>query len=83
LKPSGRNQLPFRTQRGAAHLHRFGERAIAEFLAEIGHECGCTDAITDRLGAWRAIEAETLRRVGGDRQPVQLRLVPRDVMEAR
>jgi hypothetical protein len=70
-------------QHGAAHLHHLGPRAVGEFLAEIGRECGCSDRILDRLNAWRSMHTSTLRQVGDDRIPVRLRLVPRDLMEER
>jgi len=79
--PGGGAMTDLLLQRGAEHLHQLGERAIAEFLAEIGTECGCSDQILDRLNTWRALNASTLQQVGGERRVVPLRLVPRDLME--
>ncbi len=66
-----------RLQRGAEHLHRLGPRAIAELLAEIGHQAGCMDDVLEVLGRYRAgLTPELLRLVGGDRFPPR---VPREV----
>ncbi len=66
-----------RLRRGAEHLHRLGPRAIAELLAEIGHQAGCTAEVIELLEQYRhRLTPELLRQVGGDRLPPS---VPREV----
>jgi ribosomal 50S subunit-associated protein YjgA (DUF615 family) len=58
----------FRLERGAAHLHALGPRAVAEFIAEIANDQACTHAILHRLDEWRArLTPEMLHVTGGDR----------------
>jgi hypothetical protein len=66
-----------RLQRGAAHLHRLGARATAEFLAEVGSRIGGLPCILSLLTDYeRRLTSEMLRATGGDRFPPRLRAVP-------
>jgi hypothetical protein len=75
LDPFTRHTL----ERGSAHLHRLGDRAIAEFLAEISARIGGLPAVLQILGEYEErLTPEMVRLVGGDRfQPMPLRVVPR------
>jgi hypothetical protein len=62
---------------GARHLHRLGERAIGEFLAEGIHEGDDVRSLLDRLQRHQQCDPAVLRLVGGDRFPPRLTVVPR------
>lgn len=65
-----------RIDRGAAHLHRCGPRATAEFLLQLSHTIGGLPAITALLTEYEArLRPELLRAVGGDRFPTRRPLV--------
>ncbi|WP_372623049.1 hypothetical protein [Falsiroseomonas sp.] len=49
-------------ERGAAHLHACGPRAVAEFIAEHQREGG---DILDRLDRWRQLDVALVRHVLG------------------
>lgn len=56
-----------RIERGAAHLHRLGPRAVAECLIEVGG--GDMAALLECLGRFQQLDPDMLRLVGGDRFP--------------
>jgi hypothetical protein len=68
-----------RLQRGAEHLHQLGDRATAEFLAEIADRIGGLPCILGLLGEYeQRLSPQMLRAVGGHRFPSRpLRVVPR------
>lgn len=66
-----------RIERGSAHLHQLGVRAIAEFLAEGIAEGDDTLSLFDRLQRYQHLDPAILRAVGGDKFPRRLRAVPR------
>jgi hypothetical protein len=63
-------------ERGAEHLYQLGTRALAEFLAEHGKDCGCAKALREHLDRWRALTPEVVALAGGDRFPPRLSAVP-------
>jgi hypothetical protein len=64
-------------ERGAAHLHELGKRAIAEFLIEIGDRTGETLFVVNLLTEYRRrLTPEMLAALGGDRFPPRIRAVP-------
>ena len=68
-----------RLQRGAAHLHALGPRAVAELLAEVAQSIGGTPSILDRLQEYeRRLSPAMVSVAGGDRFPPRpVRAVPR------
>lgn len=70
-----------RLDRGAAHLHALGERAVAELLAEVAGSIGGVPCILTLLAAYERMPAATFRRIGADRihRPPP-REVPTDLM---
>lgn len=66
-----------RLRSGSIHVHELGPRAVGELLHEIGQRFGATPEILDLLDDWRALNPETLRALGGDQFPRQLRAVPK------
>ena len=61
-----------RLQRGAEHLHQLGDRATAEFLAEIADRIGGLPAILTLLSDYQQrLSPSTLRAVGADRFPAR------------
>lgn len=75
LDPFTRHTL----ERGSAHLRRLGDRAIAEFLAEISARIGGLPAVLQVLSEYEErLTPEMIRLVGADRFPsLPLRAVPR------
>jgi hypothetical protein len=71
------DDIRLRLRRGTEHLADLGVRATFECLTEIGRTCHCTDQIVELLDAWRQIDPETLRALGGDRFPSLLTGVPK------
>ena len=67
-----------RLQRGVKHLHLLGDRATAEFLAEVAHRIGGMPAILRLLAEYQQrLAPGMLRATGGDRFPTRrLRVVP-------
>ncbi len=64
-----------RLHRLAAHLHRCGERAVAEFLLELAVAHDLEDDIAVRLSRWAALTPELLAATGDDRFPPRLAVV--------
>ncbi len=66
-------------RRGAEHLHRLGDRALAEFLCEVAARIGGGPCIVALLTEYeRRITPAMLAATGGDRFPPRaLREVPR------
>jgi hypothetical protein len=54
-----------RLQRLAQHLHRLGERAVYEFVAELVAAYG--PEIAERLAQYQRLDPSVLRALGGDR----------------
>ena len=67
-----------RLHRGAEHLHRLGPRAVAEFVAELGHRTGTVPACLSLLSDYGRLTPALIRAAGGDR-PLRpsLSVVPR------
>ena len=74
LDPASRLRL----QRGAEHLHLLGDRATAEFLAEVADRIGGMPAILRLLAEYQQrLTPDMLRATGGHRFPARrLRVVP-------
>lgn len=73
-----------RLERGAAHLHALGPRAIAELLAEVGHRVGGMPCILELLTEYQEhLTLAKLRAAGGLEFPARpLRVVPREAEAA-
>ncbi|RAI55912.1 hypothetical protein DOO78_23475 [Roseicella frigidaeris] len=66
----------FRLERAMVQVHRLGARACLEAVLEIGVHRHVGD-ILDALEAFAQLDPAVVRRVGGDRFPVQpLHVVP-------
>ena len=55
-----------RRRRHVQRLHRLGDRALAELLAEIGAERGITTIIDRKLERYAELEPKALEAAGGD-----------------
>lgn len=53
----------------AAYVHRLGERATVEFMAELAARSGAEKTVDIMLDAYAAVRPEILRCLGGDRRP--------------
>lgn len=58
-----------RFQRDVEHLYSLGDRATAEFLAEVARRIGGMPAIQALLVEYRALSPTQVRAAGGDRFP--------------
>jgi hypothetical protein len=58
-----------RLQRGAAHLHQLGARAVAEFLAELASRIGGAPAALSLLNEYARLTPGQVRAAGGERIP--------------
>ena len=64
--PTAEIVADLRFRRQCQHLHALGNRAMTEFLAEIGAERSIMTLIDKKLDRYAEIELETLEVVGGD-----------------
>jgi len=58
-----------RLDRGAAHLHGLGPRAVSEALATLAARIGGTPALLAVLTEYEALSPGQVRAAGGDRSP--------------
>jgi len=66
-----------RLDRGAAHLHGLGPRAVAEALATLAARIGGTPALLAVLAEYERLIPGQVRAASGDRFPTRpLRLAP-------
>ena len=74
--PTAMAVADLRFRRQCQRLHALGNRAMAEFLAELGAERGIQTVIDRKLDTYAEIEPEILEAAGGDGfWPVPLREV--------
>lgn len=67
-----------RFRRKVQHLRRLGDRALTEFLAELGAERSIQTVIDSKLDRYVDLDAEALAAAGGDRfWPAPLREIRR------
>ena len=71
-----------RLDRGAAHLHRLGERATAEFLTELARRIGGEPAICGLLAEYAALTPGQVRAARASGFPPRLRAAPAELGRA-
>jgi hypothetical protein len=60
-------------EQGVRHLHRLGERALAEALAEIAAHIGGMPCMLAVLNEYRSLKPAQLQAAGGDTMPARRR----------